>query len=271
MTAVADITRKRPRRPRHAMTTIFAQVTAVTAVTPRLRRVTFASDEFAGFLTPFPDQFATLIFPLEHQERPLIEPVGFNWTEFQEIPEAERPIARNYTVRRSRPELGEIDIDFVLHEVYGFGSEWAERAEPGMIVAMWGPRVGYNPHDDVEWQLLVGDETAVPAIGAILEALPAGAKARAIVEVADASDEVDFPTAAEVETTWLHRAEGERGKPDLLMDAVRALPFPEGPIYVWGAGEIGFTTQFGRYLRRERGLKTPSISAIGYWRIEPVS
>lgn len=266
MTAAIETIRKRPKRARHTMKTIFTEVTAVQEITPRLKRVTFGSSEFDRFVTPFPDQFATLIFPLAGQERPLIEPVGFNWVDFQKIPEEVRPIARNYTVRRVYPERGELDIDFVLHEAYGFGADWAARAEPGMIAGMWGPRVGYNPDESVAWQLLVGDETAVPAIGAILEALPAGARATVIIEVADHLDEIELPTRGDIDLRWLHRQPGTHGEPDLLLNAVREQVFPDGPMYVWAAGEIGLTTRLNHDLRRERGLKTPSISAIGYWR-----
>ncbi|HEX3304466.1 MAG TPA: siderophore-interacting protein [Thermomicrobiales bacterium] len=116
----------------------------------------------------------------------------------------------------------------MLHEAYGFGADWAADAEPGMIVGMWEPRVGYTPDASIAWQLLVGDETAVPAIGAILEALPAGARATVIIEVADRLDEIELPTCGDVDLRWLHRQPGTHGAPDLLMNAVREQAF-RGP------------------------------------------
>lgn len=269
MTQHDELPRKRSRRPRHKMQTIFARVAAVSPITPRMMRVTFASDQFVGFTAPFPDQFATLLFPHAHQTKPVIAP-GFTWEEYQTMPEDVRPIVRNYTIRRSRPECGEIDIDFVLHGDSGFGSRWAMHAKPGLEVGLWGPRVGYNPAPEVDWQLLFGDETAVPAIGAILESLAAGTKARVIIEVADADDEQPLPTAGDVDVTWLHRGHAGHQPSDRLLAAVREVSFPPGVVYAWGAGEIETVQAYGKYLRRERGLKTSAISAIGYWRRDAV-
>lgn len=248
------------------MKTIFARVTRVESITPRLRRVTFASDQAAEFVTPYPDQFATLLFPLPHQDAPVIEP-GFTWEEYQAMPEDVRPVVRNYTVRGCRPESGEIDVDFVLHGE-GFGSTWAEHAQPGQIAGLWGPRVGYNPAPDVMWQLLVGDETAVPAIAAILEALPAGVSAHVIIEVADALDEIPLTSAATFEVAWLHRGDTPRGPDGPLLAAVEQITIPETLVYGWGGGEIDTIQAYGRLLRRKHKLKTSQISAIGYWRRE---
>ncbi len=265
-TAVASITR--PKRPRHPMRTVFARVTAVEPLTPRMTRVTMAGDELTHFVTPFPDQFATLLFPLPGQSRPVIEP-GFTWVEYQAMPEDIRPVARNYTIRRSRPERGEIDIDFVLHGDTGFGSRWAKAAKPGQQIGLWGPRVGYNPAPGMTRQLLVGDETAIPAIGAILEGLPSSHHARVIVEVADAQDEQPFESEARVETTWLHRGPVEYADGSALLTAIRDVAMPSGGCYAWAGGEIEMVQACGKFWRRERGLKTAAICAIGYWRREP--
>ncbi len=256
---------KRPRRPRHRMQTIFAQVARTARITPHMARITFRSPEFAGFITPFPDQFVTALFPLPGQTRPVIVP-GFTWTEYFAMPEDVRPVARNYTVRRYRSERAEIDIDFVLHGDIGFGTRWAARAQPGDQVGFWGPRVAYNPAPSVEWQLLIGDETGLPAIGAILEALPPGARATVIVEVASAAGEQFLPSAGDVAITWLHRDDTPAGASRQLLGAVERVTFPDGPVYAWGGGEMELMTAFGKHLRRDRGLKTAAISAVGYWR-----
>jgi NADPH-dependent ferric siderophore reductase len=248
------------------MRTIYAEVSAVERVTRNVARITFHSAELDGFVTDFADQFATLLFPVNGQERPRIVP-GFTWEGWQAMPDEIRPEARNYTIRRYHPERSEVEIDFILHGDVGFGTRWATNAKPGDQVAMWGPRVGYNPPPDADWQLLIGDDTGLPAIGAILESLPAGSRARVLVEVTGPEDEQHLESAAEFDITWLHRGETEIGRSLALIDAVKALPPFEGRVYAWGGGEMDLMTAYGKHLRRERGLKTASISAIGYWRI----
>lgn len=249
------------------MRTVFAQVTAVERVTHRVVRVTFQGNEIATFVTPFPDQFATLLFPQTHQERPLIEP-GFTWEEFQAMPEHIRPIARNYTIRRARPDLGEVDVDFLLHGAHGDGAAWAARAMPGQWVAMWGPRVGYNPRPDVEWQLLAGDETAIPAIAAILEDLPEGALARVLIEVESDEDRQALATRGLAEVTWLLRRSDARPGA-IVMDTLPHVEVPDARVYTWAAGELEFAQTFRRFVRRERSVPSDAISAIGYWKRDP--
>lgn len=253
------------RKPTHALQVIFAEVSAVRRLTPTMARITFTSPEMNGFITDFPDQFATLIFPLEHQTVPQIQR-GFTWEEYFAMPEDARPVARNYTVRAFRPERAEIDVDIVLHGDTGFGTRWAGRAKPGDQVAMWGPRVAFNPLPETDWFLLVADETGLPAAGAILESLPASASAWVVIEIDDPVSEQPLSSAASFEVTWLHRNTTTNGESRLL-ETVRSLPpFPDGVRYAWGGGEIEIMNAYGKLLRRERGMKTASISAIGYWR-----
>ncbi len=266
MTATTSVPVKR-RRATHKMKTIFAEVSAVQRVTRNVARITFRGPELEGFVTDFADQFATLLFPVNGQERPTIAP-GFTWEEWQAMPDEIRPEARNYTIRRYRPECQEIDIDFVLHGGIGFGTRWAAAAKPGDQVALWGPRVGYNPLPNADWRLLIGDETGLPAIGAILESLPPGTRAQVIVEVESSVDEQSLTSAADFEITWLHREAVESGRPSRLINAVKALPPFEETVYAWGGGEMDLMTSYGKYLRRDRSLKTSAISAIGYWRRE---
>jgi len=241
------------------------QVVATAQVTPRVRRITFGGGDLEHFEVAGPDQFITILAPHPHQDEPLIPP-GFTWEMWRDMPEDERPISRNYTVRRHRPEQAELDVDFVLHEDGGPLCQWALQAKPGDKVGIWGPRMAYDPPPDVEWQLLVGDETGLPAIAAIFEALPPGARAHAIIEVADAAEEQPLDSAGNVEVTWLHRDGIPAGKADLLLPAVRALTFPEGKVYAWAAGEVRTIVALRRHFRRERGLAREYVSALGYWR-----
>jgi NADPH-dependent ferric siderophore reductase len=240
-------------------------VSRVARVGPRVARLTFEGGDLTGFVGAGPDQFVYVLLPPPGRAGLTID-AGFTWDHYRAMPPAERPVGAYYTVRYHRPATAEVDIDFVLHGGGGTTSRWAASASPGDPVALWGPRTLYHSHPAATWQLLVGDETGLPAIGAILESLPAGSGARVFVEVGDAGDEQPLRAAATVEVTWLHRDGVPAGESTLLLDAVRALTLPRGTVYAWGGGELRVMTELRRHLREERGLAAEAVSVTGYWR-----
>ena len=234
-------------------------------LTPHMLRITIGGGELHEFVSAAPDQFITFIVPQPGRELP---PLGreVNWEELRKLPDDMRPAARNYTVRYHRPEVGEIDVDFVLHGDSGPVARWANHAKTGDPVVVWGPRIAYQPTDAAAWQLLIGDETGLPAIGAILEALPVGARAHAIIEVADAAEEQPLPTVGAVEVTWLHRGATPTSESTAILDAVRGLTFPDGPRYIWGGGERRAMSAVRKHLIEERGIAAEAISILNYWK-----
>jgi NADPH-dependent ferric siderophore reductase len=188
---------------------------------------------------------------------------------------------RSYTLRALRRDPDEIDIDFALHGVEpgasvqaGPASRWAARAAAGDRVLLLGPAVADNrairfrPPEDSDLVVVWGDETAVPAASAIVEALPAGTRARVWLEVPHTGDIQDLVTEADAEITWLVREEERcvEGSPmalDLLRDA--ELPPAERP-YVWIAGESGCVKQLRRHFVGERGIDRRRVTFVGYWR-----
>jgi NADPH-dependent ferric siderophore reductase len=159
---------------------------------------------------------------------------------------------RTYTVRRHRP--GEIDVDFVLHADGGPASRWAASARIGDPVAIYGPVSAYAPPEGCSFQLLVGDETAVPAIGAIVEQLPAGVRAEVLV----AGDEQDWSTAGSVRVRWL--------PPELLCDAVSTVDVPASSTkYAWVAGEQSLVRAIRAILVDHRGFDRDQVYFSGYW------
>jgi len=234
-----------------------AQVTRVTPLTPHMTRITL------GGLEDFPgaglDHRVKVFFPLPGEDRP-VYPTGDDWWERWQR-EPVRAVFRTYTIRRHRPELGEVDIDFVLHGDEGPGSRWASNARPGDHVGLWGPRAEYAPPPGTDWVLLAGDETALPAIGAILESLPRDATARVFVEVASPEERqhLDAPKGAEVR--WVHRSDGES-----LLAAVREAGLPPGRPYAWVAAESSAVKQIRRHLVDDRGIDREAIYFSGYWK-----
>jgi NADPH-dependent ferric siderophore reductase len=125
-----------------------------------------------------------------------------------------------------------------------------------------GPGGAYRPDPDADWHLLAGDESAVPAITAAVEALPADAIARVVVLVEDAGHEPALSLPIGAELTVLHRAAGEG-----LAAAVRALEWLPGRVHAFVHGEAEEVMHGVRpYLLKERGLDRDQVSVSGYWR-----
>jgi NADPH-dependent ferric siderophore reductase len=234
-----------------------AHVRQVRRITPQMARITFGG--LSGFPAAGLDHRVKVFFPLPGADRP-VYPTGDDWWERWQA-EPVRAVFRTYTIRRHRPDSGEVDIDFVLHGDSGPASRWALRAKPGDEVGLWGPKAEFDPPPEAEWVLLAGDETALPAIGALVEALPSHAKARVFVEVGSAAEEQPFVLPQEVRVAWLHRDEGQS-----LVAALGDAPLPEGRPYAWIAGEAGSVRALRRILIGERGVAREDIYFSGYWR-----
>lgn len=243
------------------------QVSSVERITPRMARITFTDDGLADLAT-WPDQQLKLLFPRPGQQVPRLpaEADAMRWYEaYQAIPEDERPVMRSFTLR----ELGtSLVIDFVLHGDAGPAAEWALTARPGDTLGRYGPSEVYaRPLDfaAADWVLLAGDETALPAVGSLLEStLGAGTRVVACLEVADAAEEQRFASTADVTVHWQHRNGAPHGR--LLVEAVRALEFPPGAVFAWLAGEASMVRTLRRHLVDDREVPKRSIDFAGYWR-----
>jgi NADPH-dependent ferric siderophore reductase len=220
------------RSPAHT-----GEVVGATQLTSRMRRVTIRSDALVG----------VLLRPAQDLELLLREESG-------------RRVKRRYTIRHHRPESGQADLDFALHGE-GPGAAWGVAAAAGDRFEFQGPR-GKLTLRPTAWHLLCGDESALPAISAIAEALPDSEPAIAVVEVTDAEDEL--PVRADVR--WVHRGAATPGTPDLLVAAVSALDLPAGDGAAYLMGETR-TMVAVRALLEGRGVAHDSIFVKGYWNI----
>lgn len=245
-------TRRAPRRASSASAVMCfdVEVRRVQRLSPNFQRITFAADSLAEFGV----QGAThdlrikiVLPPLNEDGSPGTVPAlscgdsGWyrNWLQ---LDPATRGSMRTYTVREARcgGAEPEIDVDFVLHfDEEGRGgpaSSWASEAAPGDRVSIIGPHaancITAESYGGIEWRpgmarhiLLAGDETAVPAITAILESLPADISGHALLEVPSTADILPVRTGSQVQVRWLPRAGRVHG--ELLDQAVReavALP-----------------------------------------------
>jgi NADPH-dependent ferric siderophore reductase len=238
----------------HDLTPRLLEVRRVTRLTPRMVRVTFGGEQLDGFCYGAPDDHVKVFFPEPGAELPVMPTLGPDGLE-PPPPGQPLPVFRDYTVRYLRPAERELDVDFALHG-HGPGATWAAQAAPGQRLGILGPRGSQMVPQTFDWYLLGADETALPALAAWLEQLPAGARVLAFAEVAGATEQQ--PVAGEVR--WLHRDRGES-----LRDAVLAAELPPGDGYVWIAGEATGLKPIRRHLRG-LGLNRDWLEIDGYWK-----
>jgi len=246
------------RRLRHDVVLRRLAVLRVEPLSPHMRRVTFGGPELRGFRSAAPDDHVKLFFP--NRDGELVLPaLGPNGAEF---PAGREPSSmRDYTPRRHDAARGELVIDFVLHGD-GPASNWAMQAAPGQRLGAGGPRGSHVIAGDFDRYVLMGDETALPAIGRWLEELPAGARATALVEIPEAADRQALSSRGEVEIRWLARDGAEHG--ELLERALHELPAIAGDAFYWIAAESRRARTMRQWLD-QRGVPKDWIKATGYW------
>ncbi|NCE93786.1 siderophore-interacting protein [Pseudomonas sp. L13] len=232
------------------------QVLRVVDITPRMRRVTLGGPELEGFVSLGSDDHIKLLFPQNAQEQAALESPSFSIKG-----DGPQPAMRDYTPRRYDLNIGELDIDFVLHGD-GPASTWAEQVQVGQHLYIGGPRGSMIVPDIFDSYLLIGDETAIPAIARRLEELPAGRKVLAVIEIADAAEQQVLSSAADVEVIWVLRGQ------DDLLDVVRNLTLPSGTLYSFVATETKLSRQVRRVLLDTHKVNEEYLKAVGYWRAE---
>ena len=227
LTSLGATTEAAPR-PRPAYRSFRVAVARVERLAPHFTRVTFAGDELAEFGTAGLDQRVKVVLPLPGTGFAAFPRADDWYGAWRRLPAGERNPFRTYTVRAVRPERREVDVDFVVHGDTGPGSAWATRARPGDEIVLIGPDersagrtigIDWRP-GDVDTVLLAGDETAAPAICAILESLPADASGAAIIEVPSVHDALPVRAPVGVEVRWLPRVH-EQAHGERLVPAVR--------------------------------------------------
>ncbi|MFO2466414.1 siderophore-interacting protein [Pseudomonas sp. 15FMM2] len=232
------------------------QVLRVVDITPRMRRITLGGPELAGFVSLGSDDHIKLLFAQNAAEQAALESPTFTIKG-----DGPQPAMRDYTPRRYDPQIGELDIDFVLHGD-GPAATWAEQAKVGQHLYIGGPRASMIVPDIFDSYLLIGDETALPAIGRRLEELPAGRKVLAVIEIADAAQRQVLSSAADVELIWVLRGQ------DDLLDTVRNLTLPTGTLYSFVATETKLSRQLRRVLLDTHQVNEQYLKAVGYWRAD---
>ncbi|MBK5552127.1 MULTISPECIES: siderophore-interacting protein [unclassified Pseudomonas] len=235
------------------------EVLQVVDLTPRMRRITLGGPELAGFVSLGTDDHVKLLFPQNAAQTAALETLVLGAGKTDQP----MPAMRDYTPRRYDLDSLELDIDFVLHGD-GPASTWAEQAEPGQFLHIGGPRGSMIVPDIFDSYLLIGDETALPAIARRLEGLAANRRALVIIEVANGAEQQRLESAAQVNVIWVLRDGGKNN----LLTTVKQLQVPSGDLYAWIATETKVSRQIRRVLLDEHGLDDQFVKAVGYWRAD---
>lgn len=219
-------------------------VSRLQRLSPTFLRITFTGDDLEQFGHDGPDQRIKLCLPAAGQPLPNFS-VDDWYADLRAADPNTRGALRTYTIRAVRPELREVDVDFVLHGDSGPASSFALHATLGQEIALVGPNrrfdgdaLGYewSPPAGARTLLLAGDETAVPAIAGILETLSADSagfeRILVLVEVPEPDDALPLRVPANAELHWLPRVRTDGSvapNGELLVDAVRRADLTAAP------------------------------------------
>lgn len=241
----------------------YGTVESTETLTPSLVRVVFGGDGLDEFTpTEWTDQYVNARFlPDDADYGP-----PFDLDEVRTFERARQPNGRRYTVRAWDPTTRRLTMDFVVHGDVGRAGRWAFHAQPGDRLQFTGPNGSYRPDPSADAHLFAGDESALPAIAASLEAVPAGVPAYAVVVVDDADGEIELTSPAELHLTWLHRVDAASGDLDQLLRGVHAVDLPAGRTQVFAHGEAYEVRSIRHHLVGERGIPKSDTSISPYWR-----
>lgn len=226
---------RRVHRVRHELRRRELQVVDVARPTPHFAAVTFAGESLADFVSASFDDHVKFMFDGADGQ----------------------PVRRDYTPRAFDRERRTLTIEFALHGP-GPAADWARRAAPGQRVVVGGPRGSMIIPTDFAWHLLAGDASALPAIRRRVEELPAGARARVVVQ-ADETDRLLPDGAADVTVSWVS------GEEELLA-ALAAIPLPPGEGFVWCAGEAGAMARVRHLLLVDKRHPREALRVAAYWK-----
>ncbi|MEO7851549.1 MAG: siderophore-interacting protein [Rubrivivax sp.] len=232
-------------------------VSTIEPLSTRMVRIGFTGADLASFEWRGPAGHLKLIVPADGEHEASVP-----------APDGPRsPLMRTYTPRRFDAAAQRLDLDFVLHD-HGPAGRWAMRAQVGDRLAMMGPAPGYRIDTDARWFLLIGDDTALPAIESILEELPATASAQVLIEVHGEDEARPLRSAAAVDVRWLARGGDVRSAGAALLDAVQGMgALPSGPGRIYVGCESAAMRRIRQHLIDQRQVERSLLVTRGYWQL----
>ncbi|WP_433876071.1 siderophore-interacting protein [Sinomonas atrocyanea] len=250
---------------KRARPTLDLVVARTEQLTPHMVRVVVGGPGFDAFVdNGFTDKYVKIAFPTGLPGRRWPDgPVDLQALK-ESLPREQWPVSRTYTVRWFDPAARELAIDFVVHGDEGLAGPWAANAQPGDRLVCTGPGGAYSPAPDAPWYLFAGDESALPAIGAALEALPGDATGIAFLEVGSGDDVIELRAPSGIDVRWLSREGFPAGETLVLAEAVAESTWPEGIPHVFAHGERGAMKEL-RAVFKQREVPRERLSLSGYW------
>ncbi|ARZ01270.1 NADPH-dependent ferric siderophore reductase [Yersinia ruckeri] len=237
------------------------QVKKVSDISPHLRRITFYSPSLANYPTDSAGAHLKLFLPQAGQTQPAL-PVfsdkGPIWPEGKR-----RPVVRTYTVRAIRPAVGEIDIEFAIHDHHGPAVDFARNAQENDWIGISNPGGPHPMLPAAQHYYLVGDPSSLPAIAALLASLPAQVEGQVIIRIDSDQDRIDLKKPVGIELNWII---GGTEKTDEIVTQFCSFDLPTENVMFWLAGEDKLVVLLRRYLRREKGCEREQLYAVPYWR-----
>jgi NADPH-dependent ferric siderophore reductase len=241
-----------------SLPTVHGHVVSVGRLAPNLLEVTLGG--FAGYPLEGGDEF---VYVMVSHEPGGISP-GYGMDNYRDQAADDPVRGAYYTVRRSRPAAGEIDLWVVEHDHPGSVAAWMMQASSGDPIALWGPRRGFSLPNNAQHVLLVADETGFAAVAAVLDVLPADRRATVVVECVDADHRLALADHPGLEMIWVDRGDDAPGRTNRLLDAVASVAAV--PDAAFGAGESRQISAVRRHVRRVLGVPASDVLMTGYWR-----
>lgn len=244
---------------------MYGEVVSTQVLTPQLIRVVLGGPGLDGIVAPAgTDSYVNAHFVPDGAPYT----VPFEDEAVRDLPREQRPYPRRYTVRSFDAEQQLLTLDFVVHGDVGRAGRWAQRAQVGDRLQFRGPAGGWVPDPDADSYLLVGDESALPAIAGSAEAVPAGKPVVAVVEVQDAAGEVALVSPGDLTVVWVHRIDATGPVEELLPAAVAALSTDSlpGRVSAFVHGEAVTTRAVRRHLLEHQLVARADLSCSPYWR-----
>jgi NADPH-dependent ferric siderophore reductase len=238
--------RHRIERIRHVTRRRMLTIETIERLTPRMVRINFSADDLTDFVSASADDHIKLFFPSGEGNG-----------------ESGEPCMRDFTPRSFDARQGKLVVDFALHET-GPATNWAAAAKAGDTLQIGGPRGSAVIPDDFDWYVLIGDETALPAIGRRVEELRPDVPVTTIAVIASPEEKQTFDTKAAWTPVWCVR-DGKTDDAALLQKALEGVTPPPGDGFVWIAAEAGVARALRNYLIQDRQHPREWIKAAGYW------
>lgn len=242
-----------------------AWVKSIAKPTPHMARITLQGDDLHDFYSPGFDDHVKLLFAEQVGQELAVPHVGERGLVFEEG-EA-KPVMRDYTPLAYDNHAREMVIDFVLHGT-GVASTWAEQAKVGDRLLMAGPRGSMLIPTVFDWQILVGDETALPAITRRLGELKAGTQVTVVVQLNHADAKLPLASDAALDVHWVVEADGDVACKKVL-ETLQGVNVPtQGEGFAWGAVEYAQVTPVRGLLMQRFSLDSSRVKVSSYWRRE---